>query len=243
MLNFICGGLIGDFIQCMFAVNQLCKTHNTKANLYITDNLSFGGDRFKFSIEKTYDDLLPVVMQQTYINTFEIFYNQTNELINLNNFRKSPLLYHNNWTEFLQDTFKFQYTPPYQWINVKEIDNNFKEKIIIHRSLHRHATTFPYKEIVEKYKENLVFMSNDVNEYKAFPFANEIEYKQTTNLIEYYAAINACKLFIGNQSSPYTLATSADKLRIVELCNGLDKASFIGEEKYSKNIIELINIL
>lgn len=243
MLNFIYGGLIGDFIQCMFAVNQLCKIHNTKANLYVTDNLSFGGDRFKFPIQKVYEDLLPVVSQQKYINTFEIFSNQTNQLINLNDFRKSPLLYHNNWTEFLQETFKFKYMPPYQWITINEVDKQFSDKIIIHRSLKRHLSTFPLKEIVDKNKDRLIFVSNDINEYKAFPFSNIIPFHQTTNLIEYYSAINACDFFIGNQSSPYTLATSLDKLRVIEIGDTPDKTSSIGEDKYTSNIMDVLKII
>ena len=185
MLNFICGGLIGDFIQCMFAVNQLCKLHNTKANLYVTDNPAFGGDRFKFPINKVYDDLLPVVIQQPYINTFEIYNGQTTELINLNNFRHSPLLYHECWTNFLQQTFNFKYEPPYQWINIKETNVQMEGKIIIHRSLKRHNVNFQLDQIVSDYKENLIFMSNDINEYISFPYYSVIPYYPVTNLIDF----------------------------------------------------------
>lgn len=243
MLNFICGGLIGDFIQCLFAVKHLCQANQVKANLYVTDNLLFGGDRFKYSIDRVYSDLAPVILQQEYINSFDIFKNQTNQLINLNMFRKSPLLFRNNWTEFLQHTFNFTFNPPYQWVTINETNDVFNDKILIHRSLKRQQPNFPFQQIIDKHKDQLVFISNDVNEYNAFPFKDQIPYHQTHNLIDMYAAINSCKFFIGNQSSPYTLASSIDKLRVLELSEGPDKYSSLGEDKYTSQIIDVSNIL
>lgn len=243
MLNFICGGLLGDFIQCLFAVKHLCQTHQVKANLYVTDNLWFGGDKFKYTIDKVFADLAPVVLQQEYINNFDIFNNQTNELINLNKFRQSPLLYHNNWTEFLQHTFNFTFTPPYQWVTIKETNQIFNDKILIHRSLKRHKPDFPFQQIINKYQNQLMFISHDINEYNAFPFKDQIQYYQTANLIEMYAAINSCKFFIGNQSSPYTLASSIDKLRVLELAETPDKYSSLGEDKYTTQIMDVAKIL
>lgn len=243
-INFICGGLIGDFIQCLFAVKHLCEKHQSKANLYITDDRKFGGDEFRFPIDKVYSDLLPIILQQDYINTFEIYNNQTINLVNLNDFRKSPLLFKNNWTEFLQHTFDFTYNQPYQWVTVKEINPDFDGKILLHRSNRRHSYDFPFRQIIDKYKEKLVFISNDVNEYESFPFKSEIPYYKVDTLLDVYSAINSCDFFIGNQSSPYTLASSVDKPRIVELASdGFDKYMSIGENKYSSNIIDVSTIL
>lgn len=238
MLNFICGGLIGDFIQCLFAVKNICQIHQTKANLYVTDNPVFGGDRFIFPINKVYEDLLPVILQQPYIESFNIYQGQTNELINLNLFRKSPLLYHKCWTDFLQDTFKFQYQKPYQWVTINETNPTFDNMVIIHRSLKRQSPVFPWEKIVKENKGNIVFMSNNIHEYNNFPYKNDVPYHPVINLIDFYSAINSCRLFIGNQSSPYTLATSMDKLRSLELVDScIDKFSSIGEENYSDKII------
>lgn len=242
-LNFICGGLIGDFIQCLFAVKHLCVKYNTKARLYVTDNTHYGGDRFKYHIDKVFSDLYPVIIQQEYINEFDVFNNQTNELINLNNFRKSPLLYHNNWTEFLQHTFGFVFNPPYRWVIIKETNPEFENKILIHRSLKRQKPDFPFQDLINKYGDRLVFISNEPKEYDTFPFKSQIPFYRVNTLIEMYAAINSCSIFIGNQSSPYTLATSVDKPRVLELADTPDKYSSLGEEKYSNNIIPVSNIL
>ena len=203
----------------------------------------FGGDKFKYPIEKVYNDLAPVVLQQEYINSFNIFNNQTNELINLNSFRQSPLLYHNNWTEFLQHTFNFTFKQPYQWVTIQETNTEFTDKILIHRSLKRQKHDFPFQEIIDKYKNDLIFISNDVNEYNGFQFKNQVQYHPVNSLIELYSAINSCKFFIGNQSSPYTLATSIDKLRILELAETPDKYSSLGEDKYSSQIMNISKIL
>lgn len=243
-INFIIGGLIGDFIQCLFAVKHLCKKHQAKANLYVTDDGRFGGDNFRFSISKVYSDLYPVIIQQDYINSFEIYQNQTQDLINLNNFRRSPYLYRGNWTELLQNTFGFTYENPYQWVTIKETNPELEGKILLHRSTRRHSQDFPFRQIIDKYREQIVFISNDPGEYESFPFKSEIQYYKTETLIDVYSAINSCKFFIGNQSSPYTLATSVDKLRVLELVpHSSDRIMSLGEDKYSSNIMDVSKIL
>lgn len=242
-INFVGGGLIGDFIQCLFAVKNLCEEHQSKANLYITDDCRLGGDQFRFPLHKVYSDLAPILEQQEYINTFKIFENQTDDFINLNDFRKSPLLFRANWTEFLQHTFNFTYKPPYQWISVKETNPEFEGKVLLHRSPRRHSDNFPFEEIIEKYKERIVFISNDPNEYESFPFKSQLPYYKVDTLLDVYSAINSCEFFIGNQSSPYTLATSVDKPRVLELSTSPDMYSSIGENKYSSQIINVSKIL
>lgn len=239
MLNFICGGLLGDFIQCLFVVKNLCQIHNTKANLYITNNLSFGGDTFMFNIEQTFNELYPIIKQQTYIHDFRIYtesgQNPTN-LINLNLFRQSPKLFHNCWSDILQSTFNFQTQSPYQWVSITDVIPDYANKVIIHRSMKRHNLQFPWKQIISQYGNDLIFITNNVNEYINFQHKNDVKHIYVENLFEFYKIINSCRFFIGNQSCPFAIASSLDKLRCVELDTGADRFSYIGEEKYTTKI-------
>lgn len=245
MINFVCGGLLGDFIQCLFAVKQICEVKNEKANLYITNQPEHGGDKFKYTIDIVYEELLPILIKQNYIQNFEIYQNQTKDFINLNNFRKSPLLYKNNWTEFLQSSFDFSYKPPYKWISIESSDSKFKDKILIHRSMkvQRQTPNFPFQKLIDKYGDKLVFISNEPKEYDSFPFKSQIPFHRVNNLSELFIAINSCEFFIGNQSSPYTIASSIDKTRVLELGDCPDKFSSIGENKYSTQILDISDVI
>ena len=42
MINFFGGGMMGDFIQTLYAVKNICQQKNDKANLYIGKQEMFG---------------------------------------------------------------------------------------------------------------------------------------------------------------------------------------------------------
>ena len=71
-INFICGGKTGDLLHNLMVIKTICESNNFKGVLYITNNRGYGGDYFHFDIEKTYDDLEPMIMSQDYIESFHI---------------------------------------------------------------------------------------------------------------------------------------------------------------------------
>ena len=54
------------------------------------------------------------------------------------------------------------------------------------------------------------------------------------------AAMNGCKLFIGNQSMPFTIASALDIPRVCELHHA-SAEFYTGEHKYSDNISWFLN--
>ena len=67
-IKYLGGGMLGDFIQQLSIVYEKFLETNTPCILYIADH----GDNFKFSVQTTFEDLLPIVSRQSYILEFKI---------------------------------------------------------------------------------------------------------------------------------------------------------------------------
>lgn len=244
MINFFAGGMMGDFIQTLYAVKNICNQKNDKANLYI----GHGGDVWKFGLDKTYNDVRQLIESQHYINKFDIMPNTFNEqFINLNTWRQNlcPVnpkygTYDKCWSEVLSKEYNFVIPQDHKWVNIIEENDYTKNKILIHRSKHRHNNYFPWQDILSNIKDEALFITTDKNEWNMFPYKTKVKLHLLNNITEMANAINSCKLFIGNQSAPLSLASSLDVPRLIEL--DFDPAGFyINEEKYSKNVSWFLN--
>jgi hypothetical protein len=138
-------------------------------------------------------------------------------------------------SSYLRFGFKIK---EYKWLFFNKTDPKFKNKVIINRRNNpvRFNPNFPYNEIMESYKDDLIFISTSDDDYNAFPYKNKCEFYKINNIDEWFTVINSSALFVGNLSSPTSIASCLDKKRIVELPNTTDINHWIGEEKYSKNI-------
>lgn len=244
MINFIAGGMMGDFIHSLYVVKQLCAQNNKKANLFIAEG---HGDVWRFDLNKTHADLKSLMNNQDYINNFGIL-NPTefNEpAVNLTDWRKTLIHtdagYEKCWSEVLSECYKFQILDEYKWLNASE-DAITKNKIVIHRSVHRHNGEFPWKKILDTYKnEEVVFLTSHITEWDVFPHKyGNIRLHQVSTVSDMANAVNSCKMFIGNQSAPFSLACALDVPRLVEL--DYDPAAFyMDEKKYSNKISWFLN--
>lgn len=256
-MNFLMGGKLGDFLHALFAVKCICHQHNTKANVYMYD---IG---WEFGIQNTYKELYDIIINQDYINSFDILTEyeidpiQTSEqntpirinnakilndgYIDLGNYIRSPWLYKACWSDLYSKTFNFNITDEYKWLSYDKIDTSLQNKVLIHRRNNpvRINNEFPYDHVLETYKDNVIFISSDRKDYDAFN--REIPFLQVSTLDEWFTSINSCSMIISNLSSPAVIGHALDKLRIIELPNIPDAAHCIGEEQYSKNIHWFLN--
>jgi hypothetical protein len=256
--NFVMGGKLGDFIQSLYAVKNICKQRNSKANVYMYD---IG---WEFGIKNTYTELYPILMQQEYINSFDILENyhldpiqtpnQNSPIIiydeklvgqgyiDLGEYLRSPLLYKTCWSELYSDMYGFSIEGEYEWIKYNNFDNKLKDRILIQRkAATRTNEKFPYDQIVEQYGDSLLFISSNDNDYNEFPFKSKVDYLKLTTLDEWFTSINSCQMIIANLSAPSAIAHALDKLRIIELPFTADSYHCIGEEKHSDNIFYYLN--
>jgi hypothetical protein len=231
-INFISGGKTGDLFHNLIVVKSICEKYKTKGNIFITNNKILGGDSFHFEINKTFNDLKPVIEYQNYINSFQIIddINNPKESINLNKWRHSGLLFSTNWINLLSKVYEIDKITT-NWVEYEK-NNFYNDKILIHRSLQRNNPTFPWDSITSKNK--CYFITTNIIEYESFKYKDRVELILFESFKDLVLSINSCKFFIGNMSTPLALAHSLGVPRLGELYQ-LDEIHYIGEENYLSN--------
>lgn len=259
--NFTICGKLGDFVHMMFAMKHICEKNNTQADIYLYH--VDGG--FELGTDTAYRELLDIVMNQPFVNSFQMLENfkivPTNPnvisgpievyepklieegFIHLEDFMRSPYLYKTCWSEILSLTFGFELKGPAQWMKFDKIDPYFTDKVIINRrySHSRINNDFPYESIMEAYPGQVVFIGTEKKDYDLFPFRDQCEFYQIGDVNNWFTVINSAALYVGNLSGPSSIASALDKKRIIELPMTGDAYHWIGEEKYSKNIGWFVN--
>ena len=234
-INFICGGKTGDLIYYSLYIKNVCQFLNKKAVLHITNNRKFGGYDFTLSTETTVVDLKKLYQKQSYIEDVKLLDESTidDKFINMNFWTKS--INKQCWGKFIKKELQLKYNKNFDnspWISTNNEFEELKNKIIIHRSVHRHSKTFPWKSIIEK--NECFFVTCTPKEYDIFPFKSEVKLFLCKDLYELSIAINSSKFFIGNSSAPNAIAHAMHKPRIFELEN-IWYWQFIGEENFYDN--------
>lgn len=228
--NYLCGGRLGDFIHSLYVIMCQYETTNVKGNIYITDQLQYGGDRFSSTLKQTYEELYPIVIKQSYIKSFEIYNNQVID-VNLNYFRHSNILYNASWLQIMASSFNFALLEK-PWIYM-DTNDKYKNTILIHQSINSHRKLNNFLPILENIikNNNCLFLTCNKTEYDSFHFKHLVPLELKTSLYEMYVAINSCKMFIGNQSSPLAMAYSLFQPLICESTEG----SFYTHKHYKEN--------
>jgi len=239
-LNFVIGGMLGDFIQSLFAVKNICLQQNAKANIYLTDK--YGGDGWSYGLEKAYHDLHSLVILQSYVNRFELApSNIHGNCVNLNTWRTPINGFIQCWSEMLFSCYHFSLTGKYQWININKIDDKTKDKILIHKSTKRHNADFNWDIIFDNIDGEKLFITSSEKEWDTFSHKNKTSLYLVLSIEDMALAINSCRYFIGNQSAPFAIASALDIPRLVELDKWGGSVFYKGEERYSNNISWILN--
>jgi ADP-heptose:LPS heptosyltransferase len=237
-LNFIAGGLLGDFINSLYVVKNLCERENCKANIY----LSNGGEPFRHGLDVAYKDLHELVINQPYINSFKIFNEDKNDYIKLYTWRGQAEQdfnnggYNKSWSELFSSYYFFNIPESYKWIFLNLKEDCLKDSILIHRSNRRINPKYDlYKFIDDCNKKNQEVSFLVCSEDDFYVEGHKKYVPKTINEMAIF--INSCKYFLGNQSSPLALASGLDVPRLAIL--DLDFNNYVfyeNEKKYSKNI-------
>ena len=106
------------------------------------------------------------------------------------------------------------------WIEMST-DTDYTDTILIHRSvnIHRQLSSLLHL-LIPIAKENKCLFIGTKQEYEQFVLKALVPWKNLPTLLEKYVAINSCKFFIGNQSSPLAMAYSLNKPCLAELTEG-----------------------
>jgi hypothetical protein len=102
------------------------------------------------------------------------------------------------------------------WLTVADPVTDYP--ILFHRSHRYQNGAFPWPRIVEKYGSRARFIGLP-NEHADFCAAfGHVEYLPTKDFGELARVIAGCRLYIGNQSSPFGIAEGLKKRAILEVC-------------------------
>ena len=243
-INFLHSGKLGDFIQSMFAIKNICLKSNATANIFIRPG------HWATDLNTTYKELYEIVSSQKYVNSFSILdhnnLNKNSEYIDLDFFRQSKNLYQNSWTDMFLLDYDLVFED-YKWIDFRKTDRYFSNRIVINRKIsdpNLINQNFPYQDIIDNYGTKPIFISsqNNIQDYENFPLKDQCEHIVMDTIKDFFIAINSCQVFIGNLSGPMAIACSIDSNRIVELrSDSLSYYHYITETKYSNNIAYFLN--
>ena len=217
--TFYHSGEMGDTLYSLQAIKNIGN-----GDLYIGNNLNMTFQPhetpsypLKPFTWKTYRFLQEFIESQPYINKF--LYGTPRKIdYNLNYFRKVIFTHiHLNHTETYMHVCGLPINPidnHTPWISVA----NKKQlaPITVVRTERRHSPNFPWKLIVDKFRNNMVFIGTK-SEYDSFTNDNGIiPHFNSDKLIDIAEVVNGAKLHIGNSTSLTTIAEGLKKRIVFE---------------------------
>lgn len=220
-LNVMHSGNAGDVIYALPTIKAIHEQTGVPVNMYLRLNqplvlsgyLSHPVGTVMLS-EKMVSLLSPLIIEQSYITICEAYDNQKIH-VNLDIVRSKTISLSNGniarWYSYFTG-----FTPQLwkKWLVVKP-DHTYQDTIVLARSERYRNPSISYA-FLSNYK-NLVFIGVQ-SEYddmkKNIP---DLKWLQVTDFLELARVIAGCKLFIGNQSFPFSIAEGLKVPRILEV--------------------------
>lgn len=232
-MNYLGGGKLGDFIHSLIVCKYNFETTGELADIFLSEY----GSSFEYSLEFTFNELIPVLQNQPWFNSLNIYNGELID-IDLTKWRNSPLLYKTNWLEIYSDYYLDNVKIPneYKWITIDK-DEQFIDSLMINRSLKTtdDSKLHEYDKLISEYSNNAYFICFDIKQYYQFPFHYKTKLIQVSNLFDFFQKISSCKHFIGNQSGPFAWASAMNINRSVELLDIPDKIHYVNDSNYYKH--------
>ena len=213
---YINGGLLGDFIQSLSVVCENFYNSGRKGIIYISNR----GDAFRNGLENTYNDTYSTIIKQKYVHEYKIHMGEP-YLIDLTAWRHIRNLNHNNWHHNYSTLYNIDWGK-HKWLDV-EYNDKWKDKILVNTT-DRRWPLLDFKVLYDKYKDDLIYVAADIHQYEIFCQKTnlQIKYCKITDFAELCTAIYSCKLFVGNLSSPLSIAHALNVNRVCGFFGGWD---------------------
>lgn len=211
-------GNIGDIIYSLPTILELSK--NGKAHLFLqTDQPGIYEHAFhplgnKMLNTKTVDMMKPLLLYQSQIATVNEYDGGAVDY-DLDIFRSYSFSLNNgNIIHWYYHVFGVYYDTSLPWLKAP-IDTQYADKIVIARS-HRYRSPLIDYSFLKKYP-NKIFLGVE-EEYKDMKaMLPDLVFKPVADFLEMATIISSCKLFIGNQSFPFSLAEALKANRLLEV--------------------------
>lgn len=231
--SFKHSGNAGDIMYAIPAMIALAKGKPIHLYLQIDQPGRYGkyphplGD--KMLTRKIADMLKPLLMDQNGITVVEIYDGQAIDY-DLDLFRRFPIwLSRGNISRWYFLVFPTTHPLHLPWLKVTP-DDSVKDHIIVARSQRYRAPAIDYS-FLSRYKK-ILFVGVQVEFEEMKQMIPHIEYRQVDDFLQLARLIMGCKLFIGNQSFPFSIAESLKSKRLLELYYQAPNVSVEGGEGY-----------
>ena len=206
-INYISGGLLGDFIHQLSVIHEKFIETGRKGNLYISDIIEF-----RFGVETAFKDTYPLIIQQRYIHDYKIFSNEAID-VNLSEWRQSPLLYQTTWYHIFKDWYKVEWGK-HPWLILPK-NSTWENRILINYTAYR-KMHLNIQDLYLKYDKKLIFVGYDKELHDELVSNGiSIDYYCPSSLYDFAVAISSCELFIGGLSSPLAFAFACHKKYVI----------------------------
>jgi len=119
-----------------------------------------------------------------------------------------------------------------EWLytDITKIYNEYP--IVINRTERYNNINFPWQEIVDTYFNKIIFVGLP-NEYNRFKNSyGKVKYIESKTLLDLFQIISGCKIFIGNQSFPYSLAEGLKKNCVQETDTWVGNCQYFRHNSY-----------
>lgn len=215
MRHFIHSGDLGDVIYSLPTVKAMGG-----GVMHLIDVPGMTAHGMTLERAKLIESLLKA---QPYIQRVEfggrLGTDEGDSIVDLNTFRYMPRDLCNEWLpNHYLDVHHVHRSAAYEpWLTVDGL--GCPTGVLIARSARYHNPRFPWRRVVEQYRDYAMFIGTPV-EHAAFnlEFDADLPHLLTDDLLEVAEAINACTLFVGNQSCPLAIAEGLKVPVICEVC-------------------------
>jgi hypothetical protein len=220
-LNIVHSGNAGDVIYALPTIKRIYEVTGVAVNLYLKTGKPLVLSGYSahplgavMLNEKMVNLLSPLINAQDYIAKCEI-YNGQQIHVDLDFFRAKLFSLDNTniarWCGYITGV-----TPALwqSWLTV-EPDTTYADTIILARS-ERYRNSFVDYSFLKKYT-NLVFIGVEAEYDDMRKNIPELKWVQVDDFLKLAQIIAGCKLFIGNQSFPFSIAEALKVPRILEI--------------------------
>lgn len=228
--SFKHSGHLGDIIYSLPVIRQLtqrfCK-HPSELNLNLYSKVEFSDNNIFFK-EKIYHPsgkylltadsfncIKPLLEFQDYISRVNI-YNNEHVDFDLDYFRSCLFcLDRGNISKWYQSIIPINLSLEQPWLKSEKVYPDFKDHIVIARSTRYRWNDLSYSFLKKYPKVSFVGLEYEYELMK--DVIPNLNYIQTNNFLELANVISSAKLFIGNQSSPFSIAEGLKVNRLLEV--------------------------
>jgi hypothetical protein len=210
---YLTGGMLGDFIYSLSVVKENFVKTGRKGIVCISEK----GDHFRYGLINTYKDTYNVIINQDYIDKYEI-YNEQPIDIDLTLWRWNAAADYKNWHIKFSNTYNIDWGKN-KWLTV-ESQQKWFNKVLINTTNYRWPYSIDFQLLNNLYPGDLIFISFNEDEYHFFKEKTNlgIPFIKITDFTELCIAIHSCKLMVGSQSTPSNIAFSMHKNCVIGKC-------------------------